>query len=174
VFDAFAAAHRAHSSVVGVNLDRSAGYLMKKELEYFAKALESPERPFLAILGGAKVADKIQLIHNLLDKVNVMIIGGGMAFTFLKVLKNMKIGNSLFDEEGSKIVEGIWAKAQEKGVTIHLPTDFVCGDKFAADATVSTCTVAEGVADGSMGLDIGPESAKAFASVIAAAKNGCV
>uniref|UniRef100_A0A8C6ADK7 Phosphoglycerate kinase n=1 Tax=Marmota marmota marmota TaxID=9994 RepID=A0A8C6ADK7_MARMA len=93
VNDAFGTAHRAHSSMVGVNLpQKAAGFLMKKELEYFAKALENPERPFLAILGGAKVADKIQLIKNMLDKVNQMIIGGGMAFTFLKVLHNMEIG----------------------------------------------------------------------------------
>ncbi|XP_003784715.1 phosphoglycerate kinase 1, partial [Otolemur garnettii] len=91
VNDAFGTAHRAHSSMVGVNLpEKAGGFLMKKELNYFAKALESPERPFLAILGGAKVADKIQLINNMLDKVNEMIIGGGMAFTFLKVLNNME------------------------------------------------------------------------------------
>ena len=83
---------------------------MKKELNYFAKALESPERPFLAILGGAKVADKIQLINNMLDNVNEMIISGGMAFTFLKVLNNMEIGTSLFDEEGSKIVKDLMSK----------------------------------------------------------------
>nr|BAG63115.1 unnamed protein product [Homo sapiens] len=98
--------------MVGVNLPQKAGgFLMKKELNYFAKALESPERPFLAILGGAKVADKIQLINNMLDKVNEMIIGGGMAFTFLKVLNNMEIGTSLFDEEGAKIVKDLMSKA---------------------------------------------------------------
>nr|XP_054101359.1 phosphoglycerate kinase 1-like [Callithrix jacchus] len=101
VNDAFGTAHRAHRSIVGVNLPQNAGgFLMKKELNYFAKALESLERSFLAILGRAKVADKIQVINNMLDKVNEMIIGGGMAFTFLKVLNNMEIGTSLFDEEG--------------------------------------------------------------------------
>uniref|UniRef100_A0A8C0RRE3 Phosphoglycerate kinase n=1 Tax=Canis lupus familiaris TaxID=9615 RepID=A0A8C0RRE3_CANLF len=96
VNDAFGTAHRAHSSMVGVSLPQKAGgFLMKKELNYFAKALECPERPILAILGGAKVADKIQLISNMLDKVNEMIIGGGMAFTFLKVLNNMEIGTPL-------------------------------------------------------------------------------
>uniref|UniRef100_A0A914VPP5 Phosphoglycerate kinase n=1 Tax=Plectus sambesii TaxID=2011161 RepID=A0A914VPP5_9BILA len=95
--DAFGTAHRMHSSMVGVKLDqRAMGFLMKRELEYFAKALDSPARPFLAILGGAKVADKIQLITNLLDKVDEMIIGGGMAFTFLKVTDDMKIGKSLY------------------------------------------------------------------------------
>lgn len=90
--DAFGTAHRAHSSMMGDGFDiRASGFLLKKELEYFAKALDNPERPFLAILGGAKIADKIQLINNLLDKVNEMIIGGGMAYTFLKVSKNMKV-----------------------------------------------------------------------------------
>jgi phosphoglycerate kinase len=98
VFDAFAAAHRAHSSVVGINHPiRAAGFLMAKELDFFAKALENPQRPFLAILGGAKVHDKIQLINNLLDKVDEMIIGGGMAFTFKKVIDNMEVGNFFSD-----------------------------------------------------------------------------
>jgi phosphoglycerate kinase len=104
VNDAFGTAHRAHSSMVGVNLKKCAGLLMKKELEYFSKALETPERPMLVIMGGAKVADKIQLITNLLDKADEMIIGGGMSFTFLKVLKNLEIGGSLFDAEGAKLV----------------------------------------------------------------------
>lgn len=92
--DAFGTAHRAHSSMMGDGFDiRASGFLLKKELEYFAKALDNPERPFLAILGGAKIADKIQLINNLLDKVNEMIIGGGMAYTFLKVSKDMKVCN---------------------------------------------------------------------------------
>merc|ERR1712042_271362 len=102
--------------MVGCDLPQKvAGYLLKKELQYFAKALEHPEHPFLAILGGAKVADKIQLIENLLDKVNSMIIGGGMAFTFLKVLANMEIGSSLFDEDGAKIVPKLMEKAKAKG-----------------------------------------------------------
>jgi len=113
--DAFGTAHRAHSSMVGVCLEkRAAGLLLNKELKYFAKAVENPERPFLAILGGAKVADKIQLIDNLLKKVNEMIIGGGMAFTFMKVLHQMKIGKSLFDEEGAKIVKDLMDKASKK------------------------------------------------------------
>lgn len=112
VNDAFGTAHRAHSSMVGINLPiKAAGYLLKKETDYFAKALENPNRPLLVILGGAKVKDKIQLIMNLLNLADELIIGGGMAFTFLKVLDNMKIGNSLFDEEGSKIVADIMKKA---------------------------------------------------------------
>jgi len=115
VNDAFGTAHRAHSSMVGIDLPvKAAGLLMKKELEYFGNVLENPKRPFLSILGGAKVTDKIQIIMSLLDKVDEMIIGGGMAFTFKKVLNDTKIGKSLFDEEGSKIISKIMEKAKEK------------------------------------------------------------
>ncbi|XP_002131715.2 phosphoglycerate kinase 1 [Ciona intestinalis] len=171
VNDAFGTAHRAHSSMVGVNLDqRAAGFLVKKELNYFAKALDNPERPFLAILGGAKVQDKIQLIKNMLSKVNEMVIGGGMAFTFLKVLNNMKIGSSLYDEEGAKIVQELMDKAKELNVKIHLPVDFITADKFCEDAKVGAATVEEGIPDSWLGLDIGPESCKNFAKVIRGAK----
>ncbi|CAO2623338.1 Phosphoglycerate kinase 1 [Lemmus lemmus] len=171
VNDAFGTAHRAHSSMVGVNLPQKAGgFLMKKELNYFAKALESPERPFLAILGGAKVADKIQLINNMLDKVNEMIIGGGMAFTFLKVLNNMEIGTSLYDEEGAKIVKDLMAKAEKNGVKITLPVDFVTADKFDENAKTGQATVASGIPAGWMGLDCGPESSKKYAEAVARAK----
>ncbi len=171
VNDAFGTAHRAHSSMVGVNhTQRAAGFLLQKELEYFGKALSNPQRPFLAILGGAKVADKIQLIENLLDKVDEMIIGGGMAYTFKKVCYGVKIGNSLFDEEGSKIVEGLLEKAKSKNVKLHFPTDYVTADKFAADAKVGSATDATGIADGLEGLDAGPESRKRFAEVIGRAK----
>ncbi|KAL2724814.1 phosphoglycerate kinase [Vespula maculifrons] len=146
--DAFGTAHRAHSSMMGDNFDiRASGFLLKKELEYFAKALDNPERPFLAILGGAKIADKIQLINNLLDKVNEMIIGGGMAYTFLKISKNMKIGSSLFDEEGAKIVNDLLEKAKKNNVQIHLPLDFVTADKFAENAAVGEATVESGIPD---------------------------
>ncbi|KAL5109798.1 Phosphoglycerate kinase [Taenia crassiceps] len=142
VNDAFGTAHRAHASMVGCKLpQRAAGLLLNKELEYFAKALENPTRPFLAILGGAKVTDKIQLINNMLDKVDELIIGGGMAFTFLKVLNNMKIGKSLFDEAGAKTVPEIMEKAKAKGVKVHLPSDFITGNKFAEDAEVGTATI---------------------------------
>jgi len=171
VNDAFGTAHRAHSSMVGCQLaQRASGFLMKKELSYFAKALENPVRPFLAIMGGAKVADKIQLIENMLDKVNEMIIGGGMAFTFLKVINNLEIGNSLFDEEGSKIVLGLMEKAKAKNVQIHLPVDFVTGDKFAEDAAVGTASLETGIPAGFMGLDIGPKTSEAFSAVILRAK----
>uniref|UniRef100_A0A8C9PCS3 Phosphoglycerate kinase n=2 Tax=Spermophilus dauricus TaxID=99837 RepID=A0A8C9PCS3_SPEDA len=171
VNDAFGTAHRAHSSMVGVNLpQKAAGFLMKKELEYFAKALENPERPFLAILGGAKVADKIQLIKNMLDKVNQMIIGGGMAFTFLKVLHNMEIGASLFDEEGAKIVKEIMAKAEKNGVKMTFPMDFITADKFDEHANTGNATIESGIPDGWMGLDCGPESIKKNAQVVSEAK----
>ncbi|KAJ3120335.1 phosphoglycerate kinase [Nowakowskiella sp. JEL0407] len=170
VNDAFGTAHRAHSSMVGVNLPiRAAGFLVKKELEYFAKALESPTRPFLAILGGAKVADKIQLIENLLDKCDEIIIGGGMAFTFKKVLNGVNIGASLFDEAGAKIVEGLVAKAAEKGVKLHFPVDYVTADKFSKDAEVGSATDESGIPEGWMGLDIGPKSIEIFTAAVAGA-----
>ena len=155
--------------MVGIqHSEKVAGLLMRKELEYFGNALKAPKRPFVSVLGGAKVSDKIQLIDNLLDKVNEMVIGGGMAFTFAKVA-GMAIGGSLFDEEGAKLVPGILAKAEAKGVQIHLPTDYVTGDKFAADASVDAATAETGIPDGWMGLDIGPESAKAFAARVGGA-----
>eukprot|EP01068_Selenidium_serpulae_P001694 Selendium_serpulae@DN1826_c0_g1_i1.p1 len=169
--DAFGTAHRAHSSMVGVDHStKAAGMLLKKELEYFAKALESPPRPFLAILGGAKVQDKIQLIKNMMDKVNCMIIGGGMAFTFKKVADNMKIGSSLYDAEGAAIVPEILKLAKEKNVEILLPVDFVCGDKFDAKANTKVVTEAEGVPDGWLGMDCGPKSIEAAKLMIAKAK----
>jgi len=169
--DAFGTAHRAHSSMVGIGLPtRAAGLLMKKELDYFGKALESPERPFLAILGGAKINDKIQLIDNLLNKVNMLIVGGGMAFTFKKVLNNVNIGKSLFDEDGAKIVEQIVNKAKERNVEIYFPVDYVTGDKFAEDAQVGSADDTSGIPDGWMGLDIGSKSCEKFKEVVLRAK----
>ncbi|KAI9143727.1 phosphoglycerate kinase [Paraphysoderma sedebokerense] len=171
VNDAFGTAHRAHSSMVGVNLPvRAAGFLMKKELDFFAKALEHPDRPFLAILGGAKVSDKIQLINNLLDKVNSMIIGGGMAFTFKKVLNNVKIGNSLFDAEGAKIVQEIVEKAKKNNVQLYFPVDYVTADKFDKNANTGTATDESGIPDGWMGLDCGPKSREIFSKAVLEAK----
>uniref|UniRef100_A0A0D9R2U2 Phosphoglycerate kinase n=1 Tax=Chlorocebus sabaeus TaxID=60711 RepID=A0A0D9R2U2_CHLSB len=171
VSDAFGTAHRAHSSMAEVNLPQKAGvFLMKKELNYFAKDLESPERHFPAILGRAKVADKIQLIKNMLDKVNEMITGGGMAFTFLKVLNNMEIGTSLFDEERAKIVKDLISKAEKNGVKIILPVDFVAAGKFDENAKTGQATVASGISAGRMGLDCGPESSKKYAEAVTRAK----
>nr|QBH73951.1 phosphoglycerate kinase [Essigella californica] len=171
VNDAFGTAHRAHSSMMGEGFEkRAAGILLNKELTYFAKALDNPERPFLAILGGAKVADKIQLIENLLDKVDEMIIGGGMAYTFLKISKGMKIGDSLYDEAGAKIVEKLLDKAKARNVKIHLPVDFLAADKFDENANTQSATVEEGIPDGWMGLDCGLETQKLFVEPIARAK----
>ena len=169
--DAFGTAHRDHSSMTGVQLpQRACGYLMKKELDAFTAVLDNPRRPLLAILGGAKVADKIQLINNLLDKADEIIIGGGMAFTFKKVLNGLAIGNSLFDAEGAKIVPELMKKAQEKGRKILLPVDYVCGDKFAADAQVKAADDASGIPDGWLGLDVGPKSTALFLEAIRRAK----
>jgi phosphoglycerate kinase len=170
VNDAFGTAHRAHASMVGVDLTRAAGLLVQKELEYFGKALSNPERPFLAILGGAKVADKIQLIENLLDKVDVMIIGGGMAYTFKKIVFGMEIGKSLYDAEGAKIVEGLVAKAKAKGVELVFPVDFVTGDKFGEDAKVGAADDASGIPADLEGFDCGPKSRALFAETVKKAK----
>ncbi|KAL4905869.1 phosphoglycerate kinase [Aspergillus multicolor] len=169
--DAFGTAHRGHSSMVGVDLPQKAsGFLVKKELEYFAKALEEPQRPFLAILGGSKVSDKIQLIDNLLPKVNSLIITGGMAFTFKKTLENVKIGNSLFDEAGSKIVGNIIEKAKKHNVKVVLPVDYVTADKFDAKANTGYATDEQGIPDGYMGLDVGKKSVELYKQTIAESK----
>ncbi len=157
--------------MVGVDLpQKAAGFLMKKELDYFAQALENPKRPFLAILGGAKVSDKIQLIDNLLGKVNSLIICGGMAFTFKKTLENVKIGNSLFDEAGSKKCEDLIQKAKEKNVKIVFPVDYITGDNFAPDAKTGYATDEQGIEDGWMGLDCGEKSIKLYKETIDEAK----
>ncbi|CCA69675.1 probable PGK1-phosphoglycerate kinase [Serendipita indica DSM 11827] len=171
VNDAFGTAHRAHSSMVGVQLpQRAAGFLMKKELEYFAKVLENPERPFLAILGGAKVSDKIQLIENMLDKVDSLIVTGGMAFTFKKTLNGMKIGNSLFDEPGSEKVAALVEKAKSKNVKLVFPVDYVTADKFDKDAQVGEATDDSGIPDGWLGLDVGPKTSKLYRDTVLESK----
>jgi phosphoglycerate kinase len=167
VNDAFGTAHRAHSSIVGVALrEKAAGFLMEAELNAFTQVLESPQRPLLAILGGAKIADKIPLINNLLERANELIIGGGMAFTFKKELEGMSIGESLFDPEGAKIAKELFAKAKQKGVRITLPVDFVVADKFDANANTKVVTDREGVPDGWMGLDGGPKSIELYEQAI--------
>jgi phosphoglycerate kinase len=170
VNDAFGTAHRAHSSMVGVKLPQKvAGFLMEAELKAFGAVLESPRRPLLAILGGAKIADKIPLINNLLDKADEIIIGGGMAFTFKKVLNNLEIGDSLFDPEGAKLVADLVAKAQARGVKLHLPVDYVCANRFAEDAEVKAADDTTGIPAGWMGLDVGPKSIALFNEAIARA-----
>jgi phosphoglycerate kinase len=171
VNDAFGTSHRAHSSVTGVELPHKvAGFLVEKELAAFAAVLENPQRPLLAILGGAKIADKIPLIRNLVEKADDIIIGGGMAYTFHKVLNGMSIGNSLYDPAGAEIVGELVAKAKEKGVRIHLPVDFITGNKFAPDSDLGSATVESGIPDGWEGFDCGPKSRELFAKVIASAK----
>ena len=169
VNDAFGTAHRAHSSIVGVNLpQKAAGFLVEAEIKAFSKVLENPDRPLLAILGGAKIADKIPLIKNLLDKADKIIIGGGMAYTFHKVLRGTPIGASLYDAEGAKIVEELVAKAAARNVELIFPIDFIAADKFAPDANTQPADLATGIPDGWEGLDAGPKSIELYRAAIAA------
>ncbi|MCF7688221.1 MAG: phosphoglycerate kinase [Cephaloticoccus sp.] len=171
VNDAFGTAHRAHSSMVGVSLpQKAAGFLMAAELKAFAAVLDHPQRPLLAILGGAKIADKIPLIRNLLEKADQIIIGGGMAYTFKKVINGMEIGDSLFDAEGAKIVAELATQAQAKGVKLIFPVDYVCADKFAADAATKPADDSTGIPAGWQGLDAGPKSIALFREAILDAK----
>ena len=171
VNDAFGTAHRAHSSMVGVDLpQKAAGFLMEKELNAFAAVLEHPQRPLLAILGGAKIADKIPLITNLIEKADEIIIGGGMAYTFKKVLDGMEIGGSLFDPEGAKIVADLVAKAKARNVKLIFPVDYVCGDAFSADANTKAADDASGIPAGWEGLDAGPKSIVLYREAILRAK----
>jgi len=169
--DAFGTAHRAHSSMVGIDLtEKAAGFLMAAELQAFAKVLDNPERPLLAILGGAKIADKIPLINNLLEKADKLIIGGGMSYTFKKVIDGMEIGRSLFDAEGAKIVEELSAKAKAKGVELIFPIDYVCADDFSPDANTQAADDASGIPEGWEGLDAGPKSIELYTAAILSAK----
>jgi len=171
VNDAFGTAHRAHSSMVGIALpEKAAGFLMEAELKAFAAVIASPRRPLLAILGGAKIADKIPLIRNLIEKADEIIIGGGMAFTFKKVLLGMEIGDSLFDPEGAKIVAELVEKARARGVSIILPVDYVCADKFDPNAATRPADDSTGIPKGWMALDAGPKSIALYRQAILRAK----
>ncbi|MBS0663736.1 MAG: phosphoglycerate kinase [Verrucomicrobia bacterium] len=171
VNDAFGTAHRAHSSMVGVKLpQKAAGFLMEAELKAFGAVLENPRRPLLAILGGAKIADKIPLIRNLLGKADEIIIGGGMAYTFKKVIDGMAIGDSLFDPEGAKIVADLAAEAKARNVKLIFPVDYLCADKFDANANTQPATDATGIPAGWMGLDAGPKSIELYRAAILRAK----
>jgi len=171
VNDAFGTAHRAHSSMVGVNLpQKAAGFLMEAELKAFAAVLDHPQRPLLAILGGAKIADKIPLINNLLEKADELIIGCGMAYTFKKVLNGMAIGDSLFDPEGAKIVGELAAKAKARGVKLIFPVDYICADKFDPNANTQPADDATGIPAGWQGLDAGPKSSELYRAAILRAK----
>ncbi|HHU43332.1 MAG: phosphoglycerate kinase [Bacillota bacterium] len=173
VNDAFGTAHRAHASTAGIAqyglCDQAvAGFLIKKELEIMGGALENPERPFLAILGGAKVSDKIGVINNLLDKVDALIIGGAMAYTFL-VAKGFDVGDSLCEYDKVELAKQLMEKAKIKGVDFYLPTDNVVADSFSADAQTRVAHNAE-IGKGWQGLDIGPESIELFTKAIEKAK----
>jgi len=161
VNDAFGTAHRAHASTEGVTkyLPSVAGFLLGKEIEYLGGAVDNPKRPFIAILGGAKVKDKIKVIDNLLNKVDALLIGGGMAYTFLKA-KGKTIGSSKLDKDGFETAKAALDKAASKNVPILLPIDNVIADKF--DANANTKLVGEDIPDGWMGLDIGPKTIKLF------------
>jgi phosphoglycerate kinase len=171
VNDAFGTAHRAHSSMVGVGLpEKAAGFLMEAELKAFAAVIASPRRPLLAILGGAKIADKIPLIRNLIEKADEIIIGGGMAFTFKRVLSGMEIGDSLFDPEGAKIVVELVEKAKARGVSIILPVDYVCAERFDPNAATRPADDSTGIPRGWMALDGGPKSIALYRQAILRAK----
>lgn len=166
VNDAFGTAHRAHASTTGVAdyLPAVSGFLMEKELEFLGGAVEEPKRPFVAILGGAKVKDKIAVIESLLNKVDTLIIGGGMAYTFLKA-QGYEVGNSLLDEERLEFCRSIMAKAEEKGVELLLPVDVVVAKEYGPDAEHKVVSSREMPADWE-GLDIGPETAKRFSAAV--------
>lgn len=168
VTDAFGTAHRAHASTAGVAnfLPGAMGKLVEKEINVMGEALNAPARPFVAILGGAKVSDKIGVINNLLDKVDALIIGGGMAYTFLKA-QGKEIGTSLLEADKVDLAKELMARAEEKGVKLLLPIDHLVATEFSADAVADTVT---DIPAGSMGMDIGPETVKAYAAAIADAK----
>ncbi len=170
VNDAFGTAHRAHASTAGLAdyLPSCCGFLIKKELDFMGKALDNPERPFVAILGGAKVSDKISVIENLLDKVDILIIGGGMAYTFLKA-QGHNIGTSICEMDKLDLANSLLAKAKEKGVSLLLPVDNVVGKEFKAD-TESKTVASDSIPDGWMGLDIGAKTIELFSNAIKDAK----
>ena len=170
VDDAFGVAHRAHASNAGVPkyLETVAGFLMEKEINYIGKTLENPQHPFVAIIGGAKVSDKIGVVTNLLDKCDTIIIGGGMAHTF-DAAKGYPIGNSLCEKDKFDVALDVLKKAEEKGVKVVLPVDLVVADKFAADANTKTVPVDQ-VPDGWEALDSGVETSKEYTKALEGAK----
>ena len=170
VNDAFGTAHRAHASTAGVAklLPAFAGYLMQREVSTLTGMLDDPKRPFVAILGGSKVSDKIQVIDSLMDKCDTLIIGGGMCFTFL-LAQGYEVGTSLKEEDWVERAGEMLKKAEAKGVKLMLPVDVVCADRFAEDAATKTVDVDAIPAD-MMGLDIGPKTVEAYAAAIAEAK----
>ncbi|BFN03505.1 phosphoglycerate kinase [Clostridium tetani] len=171
VNDAFGTAHRAHCSTVGVTefvATSVCGYLIQKELKFLGNAVENPQRPFIAILGGAKVSDKINVINNLLEKVDTLIIGGGMSYTFQKA-QGYTIGSSLLEEDKIDYAKEMIEKAKEKGVKLLLPVDNVAAEKFAEDGE-AIITEDQNIKEGYMGLDIGPKTSKLYSQEVQSAK----
>ena len=172
VNDAFGTAHRAHASTQGVTEFLSpsvAGYLLEKELQYLQSAIENPQRPLAAIIGGSKVSSKIGVIETLLEKVDKLLIGGGMVFTLYKA-RGLSVGKSLVEEDKLDLAKALEAKAKEKGVDLLLPTDVVVADNFAKDAKAQTVSI-DAIPDGWMGLDIGPDSVKTFQDALNSCKS---
>ncbi|NER00612.1 MAG: phosphoglycerate kinase [Cyanothece sp. SIO2G6] len=172
VNDAFGTAHRAHASTEGVTkyLKPSvAGFLIEKELEYLQNAIENPKKPLAAIIGGSKVSSKIGVIETLLDKVDTLLIGGGMIFTFYKA-RGLSVGKSLVEEDKLDLAKSLEAKAKANNVNLLLPTDVVVADNFAPDANDQTVSI-EAIPDGWMGLDIGPDSIKVFQEALKSCKS---
>ena len=168
VNEAFGTAHRAHASTEGVTHYLSpsvAGYLIEKELNYLQNAVDNPQRPLAAIIGGSKVSSKIGVIETLLDKCDKLLIGGGMIFTFYKA-RGLSVGKSLVEEDKLELAKSLEAKAKEQGVELLLPTDVVVADNFAPDANAKTVSIND-IPDGWMGLDIGPDSVKVFQDALA-------
>ena len=170
VNDAFGAAHRAHASTEGIahHLPAVAGFLMEKELEVLGKALSNPERPFTAIIGGAKVKDKIGVIDNLLEKVDNLIIGGGLAYTFVKAQGN-EVGKSLLEEDKIDLANSFIAKAKEKGVNFYMPIDAIVADDFSPDANTKEVSI-DSIPSDWEALDIGPKTAELYMDVIKKSK----
>ncbi len=170
VNDAFGTSHRAHASNVGVSaqLPSALGFLVEKEVSIMGKALENPERPFVAILGGAKVSDKIGVIENLMEKVDAILIGGGMAYTFLKA-QGYEIGTSLLEEDKIDLAKSLLDKAKDKGVRLVLPVDIQVAKEFKNDTEIKTVSI-DSIPEDMMGLDIGPETLKLFSEEIKNAK----
>lgn len=168
--DAFGTAHRAHASTAGIAdyLPCVSGYLIQKEIDMMSKALQDPKRPFVAILGGAKVSDKIKVIRNLLEKVDTLLIGGGMAYTFLKS-QGYEIGQSLLEEDKIELAKELIDSAKNKGVQLLLPSDIVVADEIKEGADHTTVRI-EDIPKDKMGLDIGPETVKAYGEEIRKAK----
>jgi phosphoglycerate kinase len=165
VNEAFGCSHRNHTSIIGIECkEKVSGFLLQKELNFLKYKIDNCDGPFVAIIGGSKVSDKIKLLNNLMPKIDHLIIGGGMAFTFLYGKGYVEIGESLFDKEGYKLLDEIYHSANINNVEIHLPIDTVIADNFSNDASYKIC---EGdIEDGWMGLDIGPQTIKEFTDII--------